>query len=115
MANISFRLNNGNSIPKGKQNKEFSIYIRYKYGRKVDLNKSIKQKVQPKFWDVKKQMVKNRSEAIHREVINATISKIKYHFENFERNLISNGREPSKVLAENCFKEFFNINLFKKN
>lgn len=114
MANISFRLNNGNSIPKGKQNKEFSIYIRYKYGRKVDLNKSIKQKVQPKFWDVKKQMVKNRSEAIHREVINATISKIKYHFENFERNLISNGREPSKVLAENCFKEFFNINKEKR-
>ena len=110
MANISFRLNNGNSIPKDKKDKEFSIYMRYKYGRKVDLNKSIKQKVQPTLWDAKKQMVKNRSEAIHREVINATISKIKYQFESFERGLISNGKETTKVLAENCFKEFFNVN-----
>jgi len=51
MATINFRLKNG----KTTDNKEQSIYIRYKYGRLVDYQASTGIKVLPKYWNPKRQ------------------------------------------------------------
>ena len=104
MANISFRLNNGN---KTIFDKEYSIYLRYKYGRIIDLNKSIGVKAKPEFWNSDKQIIKNRSEVTNRQSINEMLAELKLRFKKFETDLKTKGKEPSKKLAENHFKAYF--------
>jgi integrase len=104
MANITFRLNNGGKTPEDKPS---SIYLRYKYGRGLDFNKSIGLRVNPKNWNSDKQNVKNRSEVLNRQLINEMISNLRNHFETFEISLISKGEKPTKKLAEKHFKTFY--------
>jgi len=111
MSNISFRLNNGNKTTNGK---EYSIYLRYKYGRKVDLNKSTGLRVKPEFWNAEKQIVKNKIEVTNRASINRMMTKLKNHFEKLETEILANGNEPTKHLAEKWFKEYFKPTESKK-
>lgn len=104
MANIKFRLNNGAKTP---EDKPYSIYIRYKYGRVCDINKAIGFKINPKYWSNEKQNVKNRSEVVNRTQINDLIINLKRHFEDFESDLLSKGQQPTNTLANKHFKAFF--------
>lgn len=104
MANIKFRLNNGAKTP---ENKPYSIYIRYKYGRVCEINKAIGFKINPKYWSEQKQNVKNRSEVINRTQINDLITDLKRHFEDFESDLLSKGQQPTNTIANKHFKAFF--------
>ena len=82
MANISFRINKGKKILDA--NKEQSIYIRYKLGRSIDFNASIKMTVLPDNWDKEKQVVKNRTSVLNRHEINNLIKNLRKHFEDFD-------------------------------
>lgn len=104
MANIKFRLNNGAKTP---EDRPYSIYIRYKYGRVCEINKSIGFKINPKYWNPTKQNVKNRSEITNRTQINDLITNLKRHFEDFESDLLSKGQQPTNTLANKNFKAFF--------
>jgi hypothetical protein len=105
IANIKFRLNNGSKTIITKQ---YSIYLRYKFGRQVDLKKSIGFKIYPNQWDDNNQKVRNRSEILNRAKINTLIQNLTRHFEDFEDSLISKGEKPTKIIATNHFKNFFN-------
>jgi integrase len=104
MANIKFGLNNRAETP---ENKPYSIYIRYKYGRNCDISKAIGFKINPKYWSEQKQNVKNKSEVINRTQINDLITNLKRHFEDFESDLLSKGQQPTNKTANKHFKSYF--------
>lgn len=104
MANIKFRLNNG---AKTINNNDYSIYLRYKFGREVDLKKSIGFKVFPDQWNPATQKVKNRSEIKNRNKINTLLQNLTRHFEDFEDSLISKGQKPTKSKAIKNYEDFF--------
>jgi integrase len=104
MANIKFRLNNG---AKTIISNDYSIYLRYKFGREVDLKKSIGFKVFPDQWNTTAQKVKNRSEIINRNKINTLIQNLTRHFEDFEDTLKSKGQKPTKSKATKHYENFF--------
>lgn len=104
MANINFGLNIGRESIK---NKEYSIYIRYRFGRTVDFKKTIGFKIILEHWNSKTQFVKNRSEIKNRQKINNLIKKLKRHFEDFEDDLISEGKRPTLENAKESYQRFF--------
>jgi|TARA_R110002050_G_scaffold290419_1_gene444114 integrase len=104
MANIKFRLNNG---AKTIISNDYSIYLRYKFGREVDLKKAIGFKVFPDQWNTTAQKVKNRSEIINRNKINTLLQNLTRHFEDFEDTLKSKGQKPTKSKAINHYENFF--------
>lgn len=126
MANIHFVPN------KNKRIQDFSkpqnIYIRYKYGRKVDLYASIGFSVYLKEnetgkpnslgipdwidpinsdWDYTRQQVKNRTTIKNRVQINNLIKNLRNHFEDFESNLLQTGEIPTYKSARKHFEQFF--------
>ncbi|WP_166386788.1 site-specific integrase [Polaribacter sp. 11A2H] len=104
MANINFKLNNGKTTEDGK---EYSIYIRYRYGRKVDIRKAIGFKSKPEDWNEEKQEVRNKVHIKNRVKINNLIKNLTRRIEDFEDNLIQNGKQPDQKLTERNFKSFF--------
>ena len=60
-----------------KINKPQSIYLKFRYASGSPFVYALKYKVLPKFWNSEKQLVKNTSEVMERDVINATIQSIK--------------------------------------
>ncbi|WP_298946132.1 phage integrase SAM-like domain-containing protein [uncultured Polaribacter sp.] len=107
MANINFKLNNGKATEKGK---EYSIYIRYKFGRKVDIRKAIGFKSKSEDWNSEKQEVKNRIHIKNRTQINNLIKTLIRRIEDFEYNLLQNGKQPDQKYVERNFKTFFGSN-----
>ena len=93
MANISFRINKGKKII--DPNKAQRIYLRYKLGRSVDFNASIKMNVTLDNWDKEKQNVKNRTAILNRHEINNLIAKLRKHFEDYDNKNRENGYTPS--------------------
>lgn len=104
MANITFKLNNGKST---NENKEYSIYVRYRYGRIADIRKAIGFKVMPGDWNKEKQEVRNKTHITNRVKINNLIKNLIRHFEDFEDNLIQLGKKPNQKLAERNLRSFF--------
>lgn len=104
MANLNFKLNNGKTTENGK---EYSIYIRYRYGRKVDIRKAIGFKSKPEDWNDEKQEVRNKIHIKNRVKINTLIKNLIRRIEDFEDNLIQNGKQPDQKLTERNFKSFF--------
>lgn len=111
MANIKFTLNNRK---KTVNDKEYSIYVRYRYGRNIDIRKSIKYQVYPKDWNEEKQEVRNRIHIKNREKINVRIRSIKTKLEDFESELLLNGKQPTQRSTERCFKTLFDNNATTK-
>ena len=107
MANINFKLNNGKATENGK---EYSIYIRYRFGRKVDIRKAIGFKSKPEDWNGEKQEVKNRIHIKNRAKINNLIKTLIRRIEDFEDNLLQNGKQPDQKYVERNFKTFFGSN-----
>lgn len=107
MANINFKLNNGKATEKGK---EYSIYIRYRFGRKVDIRKAIGFKSKSEDWNSEKQEVKNRIHIKNRTQINNLIKTLIRRIEDFEDNLLQNGKQPDQKYVERNFKTFFGSN-----
>jgi integrase len=107
MANINFKLNNGKATENGK---EYSIYIRYRFGRKVDIRKAIGFKSKPEDWNGEKQEVKNRIHIKNRAKINNLIKTLIRRIEDFEDNLLQNGNQPDQKYVERNFKTFFGGN-----
>ena len=107
MANINFKLNNGKTTITGK---EYSIYIRYRFGRKVDVRKAIGFKSKPEDWNSEKQEVKNRIHIKNRSKINNLIKTLTRRVEDFEDNLLQNGKQPEQKYVERNFKNFFGKN-----
>ncbi|APG65929.1 MULTISPECIES: site-specific integrase [Tenacibaculum] len=107
MANINFKLNNGKATENGK---EYSIYIRYRFGRKVDIRKAIGFKSKPEDWNSEKQEVKNRIHLKNRVKVNNLIKTLIRRIEDFEDNLIQNGKQPDQKYVERNFKSFFGNN-----
>ena len=107
MANINFKLNNGKATENGK---EYSIYIRYRFGRKVDIRKAIGFKSKPEDWNGEKQEVKNRIHIKNRAKINNLIKTLIRRIEDFEDNLIQKGKQPDQRHVERNFKTFFGNN-----
>jgi hypothetical protein len=85
MANIKFKLNNGKSTEIDKQ---YSIYIRYRYPRKVDIRKAIGFKVISDDWNNEKQEVRNKTHIKNRVKINNFIINLTRRIEDFEYCLI---------------------------
>ncbi|MFY9243788.1 MAG: site-specific integrase [Polaribacter sp.] len=106
MANITFGLNIGK---KEVENKEHSIYIRYRYGRKVDFKKAIGFKILSKHWNSKTQSVKNRTEIKNLRKIKDLVKNLKRHFEDFEDELISKGKQPTLKRAKEAYQNFLEI------
>ena len=107
MANINFKLNNGKATEKGK---DYSIYIRYRFGRKVDIRKAIGFKSKSEDWNSEKQEVKNRIHIKNRTQINNLIKTLIRRIEDFEYNLLQNGKQPNQKYVERNFKTFFGSN-----
>ena len=107
MANINFKLNNGKTTITGK---EYSIYIRYRFGRKVDIRKAIGFKSKPEDWNSEKQEVKNKIHIKNRSKINNLIKTLTRRIEDFEDNLLQNGKQPDQKYVERNFKNFFGKN-----
>lgn len=105
MANINFKLNNGKRT---EANKEYSIYIRYRYGRKVDVRKAIGFKIKKEDWNEDKQEVRNKVHIKNRTKINNLLKTLTRHIEDFEDSLIQNGKQPNQKNTERSFKTFFN-------
>ena len=112
MANINFKLNNGKTTEKGK---EYSIYIRYRFGRKVDIRKAIGFKSKSEDWNSEKQEVKNRIHIKNRAKINNLIKTLIRRIEDFEDNLLQKGKQPDQKYVERNFKTFFGSNDDKSN
>ena len=111
MANITFGINTGKEVI---DNKMYSIYIRYRYGRKVDFKKAIGFKVLAKHWSIKTQSVKNRTEIKNLQKIKILIKNLTRHFEDFEDELISQGKQPSLKRAKDAYTNFFEDVDFKE-
>jgi len=107
LANINFKLNNGKATENGK---EYSIYIRYRFGRKVDIRKAIGFKSKSEDWNSEKQEVKNRIHIKNRTQINNLIKTLIRRIEDFEDNLLQNGKQPDQKYVERNFKTFFGSN-----
>lgn len=105
MSTTQFRLNKGKQIT--DKTKPHPIYIRYKVGRKVDFNASIKERVLFDEWDVKRQRVKNRTTIKNRVSINNLIKNLTNHFETFDSKNLETGTVPSYDDVKNHFKTFF--------
>jgi integrase len=103
MATINFRLKNG----KTTDNKEQSIYIRYKYGRLVDYQASTGIKVLPKYWNPKRQEVKNISEATNRTYINRFLSDLKNYLTAYETEILTSGGKPTKEAIKSHYQAYF--------
>lgn len=101
MANIKFVLN------KGKQTDEKTIYLRYIYRREVDLKRSIGITVKVNEWDAVEQKIKNLSSVTNRVNKNRLLDNLRRHFEDFEYNLLSKGKEPNQRQSEKHFKSYF--------
>ena len=109
MANISFRVNKGKRIL--DTNKEQPIYIRYKLGRSVDFNASIKMTVLIDNWDKEKQTVKNRTSILNRHEINNLIKKLGKHFEDYENKNRENGITPTYKEVKEHYDSYFTKNI----
>lgn len=108
MANISFRVNKGKRIT--DTDKEQPIYIRYKLGRSVDFNASIKMTVLVDNWDKEKQTVKNRTSILNRHEINNLIKRLRKHFEDYENKNRENGFTPTYKEVKKHYDSYFTDN-----
>ena len=106
-SNIQFNLNRGLKIE--DLNKPQSIYFRYTLGRKVDFKASLKKKVLPDDWDIKKQRVKNRTHILESEEINTLISDLITHFNEFDKENTRKGIIPSRTTVKKHYEKYFTI------
>jgi integrase len=112
MANIKFRLNNGNPIIDASIPQKISI--RYKLGSKVDFRASIGFKILVDDWDNDKQVVKNRSHIINRIEINNLINNLRTHLINFDNKNRENGITPNQDDVKKYYKTYFSVSEPKK-
>ena len=112
MANITFRLNKGKVITDEKLPQK--IYLRYRLGRKIDFNASLKYTVLKDDWDFDNERVKNRSHILNKNSINNHISNLIEHFRKFDNKNLENGYTPSYSEVKEFFDSFFVISVDTK-
>lgn len=108
MGNIHFRLNRG-VAPKEPQ-KQYSIFLRYQIGVKIDFMASTKLKALPKEWDNEKERIKASVSIPDYPSKNNFLDKLEHHFKEYDNKNLRNGYIPSYYEIREHFKAFWNDN-----
>ncbi|TVR82021.1 MAG: integrase [Saprospirales bacterium] len=105
MASIEFRVTNGKNIK--DREKEYSIYLRFTLGRKMEFVKSINFKVCLNDWDQVKQRIRNRTHIHHRHVANELMDGLTIHFREWHNENLKKGITPTRKEAGKHFDRYF--------
>jgi len=106
MASIIFRLGHY-SKKELEPNKTHSIYLNYKQGREFEFRASTKIKIKPKFWDAKKQTIKNNSEFVERKDVIKQLNDIKDYLIKTESSFKARDISITKNLIKKEYQNYF--------
>lgn len=105
VANIKFRLNKGKEIK--DESLPQKIYLRYRLGRDIDFNASLKFTVLKDDWNFDEEKVRNRSHISNKNEINNLINNLKQHFIAFDNKNREQGITPSYTEVKKYFDSYF--------
>lgn len=106
MPSIIFRLGHY-SNKELDPNKTHSIYLNYKHGKDFQYRTSTKIKIKPKFWDAKKQSIKNNSEFVEREIVINKLNEIRENLIKIESSYKAKGITLTKDIIKKEFQNNF--------